>query len=261
MEKSYLKHVLALLDNYEIRGIDLPQAIDDVYDQLRRETHHYPTKKQIHEDLLCIIDAGMMHHLTRGYDVTPNATIFAHCAAHSLLEDLALFACIYSSSLSTDRLNAVLLSSSITKEQLTELLPPLLADIALQCRIFVPLSDGAFRIAPPLAANCRRIAKEYESGHPPLVSPTILCYYLKTIYPSSHTNWKNTDRPIIHYPYLNEILQLLPRRGIPNNREESRQLQTFYKDTLFHEFDHRCPICDTLMSSPRQKNIYFFLSP
>ena len=33
-------------------------------------------------------------------------------------------------------------------------------------------------------------------------------------------------------------------RGIPNNREESRQLQTFYKDTLFHEFDHRCPICD-----------------
>ena len=113
MEKSYLKHVLALLDNYEIRGIDLPQAIDDVYDQLRRETHHYPTKKQIHEDLLCIIDAGMMHHLTRGYDVTPNATIFAHCAAHSLLEDLALFACIYSSSLSTDRLNAVLFSSSI----------------------------------------------------------------------------------------------------------------------------------------------------
>ena len=100
------------------------------------------------------------------------------------------------------RLNAVLLSSSITKEQLTELLPPLLADIALQCRIFVPLSDGAFRIAPPLAANCRRIAKEYESGHPPLVSPTILCYYLKTIYPSSHTNWKNTDRPIIHYPCL-----------------------------------------------------------
>ena len=244
MEKSYLKHVLALLDNYEIRGIDLPQAIDDVYDQLRRETHHCPTKKQIHEDLLCIIDAGMMHHLTRGYDVTPNATIFARCAAHSLLEDLALFACIYSSSLSTDRLNAVLFSSSITKEQLTELLPPLLADIALQCRIFVPLSDGAFRIAPPLAANCRRIAKEYESGHPPLVSPTILCYYLKTIYPSSHTNWKNTDRPIIHYPYLNEILQLLPRRGIPNNREESRQLQTFYKDTLFHEFDHRCPICD-----------------
>ncbi|MFR9254424.1 MAG: hypothetical protein ACLVJ6_02230 [Merdibacter sp.] len=80
-----------------------------------------------------------------------------------------------------------------------------MADIALQCRIFVPLSDGAFRIAPPLAANCRRIAKEYKSGHPPLVSPTILCYYLKTIYPSSHTNWKNTDRPIIHYPYLNEI--------------------------------------------------------
>ena len=32
MEKSYLKHMLALLDNYEIRGIDLPQAIDDVYD-------------------------------------------------------------------------------------------------------------------------------------------------------------------------------------------------------------------------------------
>lgn len=36
---------------------------------------------------------------------------------------------------------------------------------------------------------------------------------------------------------------MLPRRGIPCSRDESKQLQSFYKDTLFHEYDHRCPIC------------------
>ena len=36
MEKSYLKHVLALLDNYEIRGIDLPQAIEELNHRMKR---------------------------------------------------------------------------------------------------------------------------------------------------------------------------------------------------------------------------------
>ena len=36
MEKSYLKHVLALLDHDEIRGIDFDQAVSDVFQELHR---------------------------------------------------------------------------------------------------------------------------------------------------------------------------------------------------------------------------------
>ena len=96
MEKSSLKHVLTLLDNYEIRGIDFQQAVDDVYDQLRQESHRHPSKNQISDQITQIIDAGMMRKLTRGYDVTPNATVFARSSIHSVLEDLALFSCMIS---------------------------------------------------------------------------------------------------------------------------------------------------------------------
>ena len=85
MEKSSLKHVLTLLDNYEIRGIDFQQAVDDVYDQLRQESHRHPSKNQISDQITQIIDAGMMRKLTRGYDVTPNATVFARSSIHSVL--------------------------------------------------------------------------------------------------------------------------------------------------------------------------------
>lgn len=243
MEKSYLKHILSLLDHYEIRGIDFQQAIEDVYEQLRKESNKYPSKKQIITDLNEIIDAGMMHKLTRGYDVTPNATIFAHCATHSLLEDLSLFACICCDEHRQERLAQILFQKSISQHQLKQSLPPLLFDIAMQTRLFLLLPDGNYRIPDAILHDCYRIMNEYTNGHMPLVSPTILCYYLKTIYPSSKENWRNSDKAIVAYPYLSEILTLLPRRGIPNNRDESKQLQSFYKDTLFHEFDHHCPIC------------------
>lgn len=242
MEKSSLKHVLTLLDNYEIRGIDFQQAVDDVYDQLRQESHRHPSKNQISDQITQIIDAGMMRKLTRGYDVTPNATVFARSSIHSVLEDLALFSCMISNADDPDAF-AKMVSAPFSFSQLQQHCAPLYCEMAHQSRLFQPLQNEQMVIPSALRHDCERIIEEYCYGSPPLVSPTVLCYYLKTIYPSSKEHWKNMDREIVPYAYLDEILTLLPRRGIPNNRDESKQLQSFYKDTLFHEFDHQCPIC------------------
>ena len=96
MEKSYLKHVLVLLDHDEIRGIDFDQAVSDVFQELHRESSRAPAREQVRLDIQEIIDASLMKRLTRGYDVTPNATIFARSAMHSQLEDLSLLACMLS---------------------------------------------------------------------------------------------------------------------------------------------------------------------
>ncbi len=48
---------------------------------------------------------------------------------------------------------------------------------------------------------------------------------------------------MIDYKYKNIIHGIIPRKGIPHDRDETKALQVFYKDTLFHEFDHSCPIC------------------
>lgn len=48
---------------------------------------------------------------------------------------------------------------------------------------------------------------------------------------------------MLNYKYKQTILSIIPRRGIPHDRDETKALQSFYKDTLFHEFDHACPLC------------------
>lgn len=243
MEKAYLKHILSLLDNYEIQGIDFERALEDVYAQLRQESRHAPAKSEVRADLQAIIDTSLMKRLTRGYDVTPNATAFAHAAMRSTLEDLALLACIVSDHNAQPGLIDLLSKPVFPQETLRQLLHPLFYECARECRTFVAANThGCLTFPQEIREDCMRILNEYQNDKP-LVSPTVLCHYLKSIYPASRSNWKNADRSIVPYPYLPEILQLLPRRGIPNNRDESKQLQAFYKDTLFHEFDHRCPIC------------------
>ena len=56
-------------------------------------------------------------------------------------------------------------------------------------------------------------------------------------------DYKNTMEKMNDYKYKQAILSIIPRRGIPHDRDETKALQVFYKDTLFHEFDHACPIC------------------
>lgn len=243
MEKSYLKHVLSLLDTDEIHGIDFEQAAKDVFRELKTGTHA-PSLDHVRADIDAIIGAALMKRLTRGYDVTPNATIFAHAAAHSRLEDLALLSCIVSVPDVDPQLFVLLAQPHFAAAALKAMIHPLLYSAACQCRTFITKDGGQTMSFPDaLRDDCLRILEEYQRPHPPLVSPTVLCHYLQSIYPSSKDSWKNQDSEMIPYRYQQEILRLLPRRGIPCSRDASKQLQAFYKDTLFHEFDHRCPIC------------------
>ena len=243
MEKSYLKHVLVLLDHDEIRGIDFDKAVSDVFQELHRESSRAPAREQVRLDIQEIIDASLMKRLTRGYDVTPNATIFARSAMHSQLEDLSLLACMLSDPNADPQLFSLLEQPCFAAAQIQQMVHPLLFSAARQCHTFIWAEEEMLAFPDAIREDCLRILSEYRCANPPLVSPTALCHYLKTIYPSSRDNWKNQDSEMIPYRYQKEILRMLPRRGIPCSRDESKQLQSFYKDTLFHEYDHRCPIC------------------
>ena len=66
MEKSYLKHVLVLLDHDEIRGIDFDQAVSDVFRRAPPESFRAPAREQVRLDIQEIIDASLMKRLTEG---------------------------------------------------------------------------------------------------------------------------------------------------------------------------------------------------
>ena len=130
MEKSYLKHVLVLLDHDEIRGIDFDQAVSDVFQELHRESSRAPAREQVRLDIQEIIDASLMKRLTRGYDVTPNATIFARSAMHSQLEDLSLLACMLSDPNADPQLFSLLEQPRFAAAQIQQMVHPLLFSAA-----------------------------------------------------------------------------------------------------------------------------------
>ena len=54
---------------------------------------------------------------------------------------------------------------------------------------------------------------------------------------------RNTELKMIHYEHKEVILDIMNTMGIPVDRDESKELQTFFKDCLFNEFNHCCAIC------------------
>ena len=79
-----------------------------------------------------------------------------------------------------------------------------------------------------------------------MVSITLTAIYTSSIvsHEDMRIDYKNTTYNMIDYRYKDFICSIIPRRGIPHDRDETKSLQAFYKDTLFHEFDHKCPICN-----------------
>ncbi len=94
---------------------------------------------------------------------------------------------------------------------------------------------------PILQTYTDRILQEAKKD---VLSDTLSVLFTKfLIQHTDNTPYKNEERKIVDYENLDFILETIPRKGIPENREISKNLQIFYKDTQMHEFHKACPIC------------------
>lgn len=84
----------------------------------------------------------------------------------------------------------------------------------------------------------------YEESKHAIISDTLCVLYTKRIMDfSDQIEYKNQNRKMISFEHADFILEQLPQHGIPENRDLSKNLQVFYKDTQMHEFAKTCPIC------------------
>ena len=116
--------------------------------------------------------------------------------------------------------------------------------LMLQTTLFEVVEEK-LRFHPRLLKGISDILQEYSDEKVPLVSITLTALYTSIIvaHEDMRIDYKNTSYSMIDYKYKNIIHGIIPRKGIPHDRDETKALQVFYKDTLFHEFDHSCPIC------------------
>ncbi len=242
MKKQMMKKILSVLDMIEIQGIQPDQLPSLLLDELDRLKFPY-TKREVMSLIPCLFRYGFLKDTGRGIDLSPCATILAKSDANSKLEALALFECYYRP-LAYRSVWHTLLHQPINERRLSSCFDPLCASLFAQSTLF-SFKDHRCFLTKEYEHDIAFIMQEYEEKKGILLSSTLCAYYTRSItaHESPDVLYKNEDRSLIHYPYLSQILHLIPRKGVPSDRSETKALQSFYKDTLFHECNHACVLC------------------
>lgn len=242
MKKLMFKKILSILDLIEIHGIQEKNLKAAILKELNKEQIYY---KDINLDawIVYLCKYRYLKDTKRGADLSPCATIFSKADSNSRMEALSLFECCYQSDAYRSTF-AALLQRSIHKVDLYGYFDEFSYSLLTQTSLFSEKEDFV-SLRKEYIEDISSIMAEYENGSP-LLSVTLCARYTSSIVAHEDVSieYKNLSNSMVPYKELSTIIKIIPRRGVPNDRNETKALQTFYKDTLFHECDHACPICE-----------------
>lgn len=243
MKKILLKKVLSILDTIEMYGIDYAQALVILHEKLMSE-QCVVERSELGDILTFLKKRAMIKDTKNGIDLCPTATIFSKSNQNSGIEALSLFeSLLHIPSILEYTKEQLPQNLARNKEEVLHNIDKTSFAILTQTTLF-ELVDDTIRFTPKLRQGILDITNEFTHKKP-LLSTTLTALYTSSIV--KHENlevpYRNEDRVIASYPYKHIILSIIPRKGIPRDRDETKALQSFYKDTLFHEFDRECPIC------------------
>lgn len=244
MKKMLFKKTLNILDDIERQGVSIDSAKQMILFELEKENFEVQFT-EIDDIFQILLSIHMIKTTERGIDLHPSATIFAKSDHNSLLEALAYAECLIQNISDKDNLLNILKVNKWVKEEVGFTSWEKDDFHILRQTIFFEFNNHEVRVQPALVDNLMKIIHEYKEQPNLLLSVNLCANYTSSIidFPYSSTEYKNIDKAIVPYKHLSTILDVLPNKGIPQERSETKRLQSFYKDTLFHEFDHRCPIC------------------
>lgn len=245
MRKLQFKKILNILDMIEIQGIMFEDAPVRLYDKLN-EDYFVLTLSEVNSILDYLKLKKILKISMNGIDLSPPATIYAKSNQNSGVEALSLFESYMNDPRIFDFYQKQAKTNIyITRNEVLNFLDPQTFQLLAQTSLF-EFDKNLLRFQLKLMKGIHDILNEYQSLQHPLVSIALTVLYTSTIVSHEDQNivYKNTNADMVDYNYKNVLLSIMPRTGIPHDRDETKALQSFYKDTLFHEFDHACPICN-----------------
>lgn len=244
MRKLQFKKLLNILDAIELQGVALHDASMLAYEKFADE-HDALKLHEVQSAMTFLKEKHMLKISQQGIDLNPAPTVFAKSNQNSEIEALSLFESFINDSNIFHYYREQLQGNPfrqktevlayVDKESLQLLLQTTLLEVV----------EGMIRFRPRLLKGISDILMEYCDGSMLFISTTLTSLYTSSIvaHEDMRIAYKNTTCSMIDYRYKQIIQSILPRRGIPRDRDETKALQAFYKDTLFHEFNHCCPIC------------------
>lgn len=242
MNKNIIKRILNLIDTLEINKTSVRSLITQLGKELKLQ--FCETSKEDIEDVVKILQrTGNLKTLEDGIDLSQPATVYAKSYEKSECEAVALFECC----IREMEFRQILLSYlDITFHPID-----LMADLGYEeivylmqkSILFIEVDESLVRFNPILKRYLDWVLEDYEENTP-IVSSCVRALYTRDIYRAKKKlEMRNTDYKMIAYERCNVILDIIPAMGIPVDRDESKELQTFFKDCLFNEFNHCCAIC------------------
>lgn len=240
MNKHTLKQCLNIIDRIEIQGLDSNQLQQTLHDVSKEQRLNLDKQKT--DDLIAVL---LQQRLIKQFhticDLAVPLTIFARSPHRSTSETLGLMESLFTWPRVRDFF-ATHMEHSFATHQLESLFPytPWLSEIILELNLMMP-AGNRYRIMPQMQPLLFSLIR--SDPHVELVFPVTIAYFIHDMLPLHQISFKNMHAPMVNYPQLDQILSAVPARGIPENRSVSEPLQSFFKDCLFHEFEHQCLLC------------------
>lgn len=242
MNKNIIKRILNLIDTLEINKTSIRSLISQLEKELILQ--FCETSRDSIEEVIRILQAtGNLKTLEDGIDLSQPATVYAKSYEKSECEAAALFECC----IREMKYRQVLLSYLDLTFHPIDLMADLgcedLVYLMQNSILFIEVDEALCRFNPNLKQYIEWVLEDYENKRP-IISSCVRALYTRDIYRAKKKlEMRNTDYKMIAYDSCDVILDILPAMGIPVDRDESKELQTFFKDCLFNEFNHCCAIC------------------
>lgn len=237
MKKHEFKRILLAFDEIERNELNFNNLACEIKDELKKQ-NFFIDDDIIVESIKYLRDLQMIKINPDFLDLNPPISIYAKASHNSLLELLSLC-----ESMISDDAFIAWVEHDLDLDYFHKL-PNLSKSLLKQTQFF----DEAYSHTKFLSIIQLIIQMHQKSNC--LLSPlTYALYTAKIVNLNNHNlEFRNENNQIHQYDDLDLILKLLPKKGIPSSRDETKSLQSFYKDVLFNEFNHRCPICGNKIS-------------
>lgn len=239
MKKTIFKKMLCIINytNQSVAHIDLANTI---MQQLAEEKIHI-SLEEVNEMIQYVEDTDILYKDQSGYDLIPCACVFAKSDHNNISEALAFCECLLKKLDQLDHIRRILHEDPLLNME--KILEPITFDIMRQT-IMLKKQRNGYVLNPLLVSDLQEIILEYEQNSV-IISSTLSAIYANSLirHEDETIRYRNEDKDIVPYINYKWLTTIIPRRGIPENRDITKPIQSFYKDTLMHEFHHACPIC------------------
>lgn len=239
LNKAFFKKCLSILDIVEAHAISYA-ALEAVLLHELQDDHEQRLTAQVCSYLR---SCEFLKDTGRGIDLSACATVFAKAEDDSQTEALAFFECLYRVEAYRSTLRQCA-AQKCAKTWLEERLDAVSLSLLTQTSLL--LSDHDYYIIEnEYRNNIFTIIGEYSTESDFLISNCLCAFYTKSVLKDHKgvLSYKNTQLSPIAYPKWDIIHRIIETSGVPTEREAIKGLQIFFKDTLFHECNHACVLC------------------